>query len=214
MIRKLFGFEPARRTFEIVSGPLVRLVSVIVFGVENVPAWWGRLNGTGPGLKTTADGVPVPWSCTVCCPLLASELSWSTASAAPGTVGANVTVIVHWPFGRERRGCLARVADRELRGVRPASVGAAMCMYSFPLFVTVTVWVADDVKTGWFPNEIDAGDTSATAASAAAGELDVLPLDGQRAVLRPDRVRRERRRGSSSSCPRRRLAAAIRALTL
>ncbi len=38
VIRKLFGFEPVRRTFEIVSGPLVRLVSVIVFGVENVPA--------------------------------------------------------------------------------------------------------------------------------------------------------------------------------
>ena len=35
---------------------------------------------------------------------------------------------------------------------------------SFPVFVTVTVWAADNVKTGWFPNEIDPGDTSTTAA--------------------------------------------------
>ena len=38
VIRKLFGFEPPRWTLPMVSGPLVRLVSVIVLGVENVPA--------------------------------------------------------------------------------------------------------------------------------------------------------------------------------
>ena len=66
VMRKLFGFWPASPTFEIVMGPFVLFVSVSVLGVENVPAWCGRLNRTGDGLKTTADGVPVPDTFTVC----------------------------------------------------------------------------------------------------------------------------------------------------
>ncbi len=79
-------------------------------------------------------------------------------------MGANVTVIVHWPFGGSGVAAWHVSLIENCAGFVPPSVGAAMCMKSFPVFLTVTVWAADNVKTGWFPNEIDPGDTSATAA--------------------------------------------------
>ena len=86
-------------TVEIVSGPLVRFASVIVFDLEKVPAWCGRANGTGPGLKATAEGVPVPERLTESRPLIASVLMFSVAFNGPVSEGVNVTVTVHWPPG-------------------------------------------------------------------------------------------------------------------
>ena len=71
--------SPASATFEIVSGPLVRLERVIVFGLEAVPAFRTLWNTNGAGLKTTKDGLPAPESVTV----------WSPSSLGMCTVAVS-----------------------------------------------------------------------------------------------------------------------------
>ena len=112
-------------------------------------------------MKTTADGVPVPDTFTVCGGPGALSFTCTTALALPTDVGKNCTLIVHWSPGCSGDAAKQVSLSVNWAGFAPVSVACEKTRFSFPLLVTVIVRMADDVETGWFPNPMEPGLTDA-----------------------------------------------------
>lgn len=152
VVRKSLALVPEMVTPVIWSGTVPVLDSVTVFGLLEVPVFWGAKLRLGGVMDTAATPIPVPDSGTVCGLSGALSSNARVADLVPVWDGSKLTCTVHdvpgarfWPEHRSE--LIAKSC-----GFAPPIETELTCSDAVPVFVSVTVSGALVVARAWLPN--------------------------------------------------------------
>lgn len=143
LMAKSAAFVPLTATAVNVRFALPVLVTVTVIAEVFAPCGWlpkGRLDGEG--VKTGADGVPVPVSARLCGLFAALSVNFSDALSAPRMLGVKVSPTLQVAFGATDAVLQVFELIAKSAALVPEIASAEKVRFALPVFVTVTLMTA------------------------------------------------------------------------